>query len=122
MQFDYYLLPSKGATFSGELLSEACHFLKGLPSHRWPNGVFTVFRNERVREEYLPYLLEHPDELDPLNGYVKLAPDEVKLGLVLDGELLEHLHRFTLWFQRKCPGAALFYAGKEIPVSKIISD
>ncbi len=120
MHFDYELVP-EGEEFDPATRQEIADFIGGnLVVHHWSDHVFTVFRNEEVRPGRLARLLERPNEGDWLNGYIKVEPNRVVLGLVQDDEMLPQFYYLAQWLTGRWPGTKLTYADKERPIESLL--
>lgn len=119
MQFDYYLVPNEGE-FGPVALGHMRDILRELVTHQWSDDYFTVFRNAEIRSLRLPRLLADPDEPDWLDGYVKLAPGRVTLGLVQDDEMRRQFYQFAVRSMELLGPMRLVYAGKGRPLSKLL--
>jgi hypothetical protein len=120
VHFDYELVPESG-DFDLAAQQEIADFInKNLVAHQWSDYVFTVFRNDEIRALSVPYLIEHPNEGDWLNGYIKVESNRVVLGLVPDDEMLPQFYRLAQWLTSRWAGTTLTYAGEEQPLESLL--
>ncbi|GAA2978250.1 hypothetical protein [Actinokineospora diospyrosa] len=118
MHFDYDLVPA--VEFTSQVLADMADRLADEVTHGWSADFFTVFSDEDDRAMYLPYLLEHVGEPDWVNGYVKLEPSRVVLGVVHDDGIRRRLHGFAVWCLDRWPDTVLEYFGEQVAVDTLL--
>jgi hypothetical protein len=127
LQYDYILRPGNGG-FDAAVRAEIAEFIgDNLVVHRWDgmvigeaDDVFTVFRNSEWRHRQMARLLERPDQGDFLNGYIKLEPSRLVLGLPDDDEMLPQFYRLACWVTQRWPGTTLWYGDRRLPLESLL--
>lgn len=116
MTYDYELVP-QGGNFPVDALTSMTEFLAGLITYRYSEDMVVVFGGEMYREHQVPRLQR--GEPDYLDGYVRLTPEGLTLGVVHDDVIRQQLHSFACWVNERWP-ARLEYFGKPVPLETLL--
>lgn len=119
MPYEYFLRPiGDKQTFAPEILDGMHKYLESIPSYRWEDGSYVIFRTEEDKNRRVPQLLVSSgnDYLDPI---VNIKPGEVMLSIVLDPDVDQYLYNFVLWCQKHCY-CQLSYAEENVSPEELL--
>ncbi|MFT4165554.1 MAG: hypothetical protein QM650_09965 [Microlunatus sp.] len=100
MPFEFYLQPSRKTVFDPRAVEEMRAYLHALPSHRWPDSSYVLFKSADERTADLPSLLEAAGP-DYVHALVAVEPDYVLLVSVGDLDTNRMMYDFVVWCRQR---------------------
>jgi hypothetical protein len=121
MSFEYGLLPKpETKVFTTDQLVAMGNYVASLPSYKWNEKTYTLFRDEENKRVALPSLITLKG-LIYTYPYIALGEEYVTLSIVGDPEGADrHLYTFVLWCQEQFP-CDLFYWDKIVAPEEMLA-
>ena len=122
MPFEFYLVPTdKGRAFPPTIIQAVQERLEQLPSYRWEDGAYLLFRTPADRDLRVPQLLASRGQNDYLDPYVYVDTQQIVLSSVVERVTDRYLYDLVIWCQQHWP-CELQYGGQVVPAEDLLAE
>jgi hypothetical protein len=111
MPYDLVLEPrDKNRAFSTELITAMNDYVEQLPTYRWDDSFYLLFRNNEERERRIPQLLiDRAKRNDYLTPTIQITFNQVLLSIVVEETTDLMIYRFVKWCQDRWPCVLTYF-------------